>query len=103
MTTTPSSSFTVGDKIGNRIGVQDSDFRLDGIGNSKPIDELRHPADSQITDRFCVQQRALECFDSADVRFWRSRPHLHAGPRARQIGARVCDELALLERLSMVA
>src|SRR5262245_28074686 len=27
-----------------------------------------------------------------------SSPHLHAGPRARKIGGRVCDELAILEQ-----
>ena len=100
ITTMPSGTSPLATQLGDDIRFRPCDLRLDRLRNSEALQQAMHidaTAHSKIGDRLRIEQCALECFNRPDVRLACARAHFHADARARNVGTRRRDELAILD------
>src|SRR5262249_57686291 len=91
----PELELALGDKFGHDVRIRYRNFRLDGVGDSKPIHQLWYSADSEIADRFGTEQRSLERLDGTDVRLGRAGTNFNANPGTDQIGTSIAHDLTV--------
>jgi len=72
---------TLRDEFRHDVGLRANDFRFHGIGNSETFEQAMNidtAADVEIGNGLRVEQRTLQRFDRADVRFTRARADFDA-------------------------